>query len=248
MLKQMKVKPSIVKVDYRYQRPTDEKRVDTIAANYDPLRVGVPVLSQRSDGSLWYIDGAHRGAAIVKAGQGETPILCLVHEGLTIEEEAGWFVILNGDRVAVDVMSKYRARLIKKEPVAVEIHNIAKSKGLAIGFNHGAKTISAIAAVEWVHARKGNLAAVLDVLVPWALIDERGLDGMLIKAVAIFLAQYTEADPSHLSKRLMRAVPVAVLSALKPAKRDYPGWVAACLVLRSHYNKGTKKPLAPLNW
>ncbi len=248
MLKQMKVKPAIVKVDYRYQRPTDEKRVEFIAANYDPMRVGVPVLSMRADGSLWYIDGAHRGAAIVKAGQGDTPILCLVHEGLTVEEEAGWFVILNGDRVAVDVMSKYRARLIKKEPVAVEIHGIAKSKGLTISYSHGSKTISAIAAVEWVHSKKGNLAAVLDVLAPWALIDERALDGVIVKAVSIFLEQYPEADASHLHRRLLRTSPTVVISTLKTAKRDYPGWVAACLVLRSHYNKGTKKQLAPLSW
>jgi len=248
MLKQMKVKPAIVKVDYRYQRPTDEKRVEFMAANYDPMRVGVPVLSMRADGSLWYIDGAHRGAAIVKAGQGDTPILCLVHEGLTVEEEAGWFVILNGDRVAVDVMSKYRARLIKKEPVAVDIHGIAKSKGLTISYSHGSKTISAIAAVEWVHSKKGNLAAVLDVLAPWALIDERALDGVIVKAVSIFLAQYPEADASHLHRRLLRTSPTVVISTLKTAKRDYPGWVASCLVLRSHYNKGTKKQLAPLSW
>jgi hypothetical protein len=248
MLKEMRVKPALVKIDRSYQRPLDEKRADTIAEHYNPERVGVPVLSQRKDGHIFALDGQHRIAAIVKAGRGETPILCLVHDDLTVEQEAGWFIILNGDRIAVDAMTKYRARVVTKEPVALDIRAIAKSKGLSISYGHGSKTVSAIHSVEWVHKNKGNLAETLDALIPWAQVDERALDGILIKAVSIFLAGYPDADLEHLAKRLTKETPATVMLTIKHAKRDYPTAVAHWMPIRAIYNKATKKQLAPLNW
>lgn len=250
MLKQEKVKPSAIKIDYSYQRPTDDDRVAQIAANYDPDRVGVPVVSRRPDGSLYGLDGAHRIKANVACGRGDTPILCLVHDGLTYEEEAGWFVLLNGDRVAVDAVSKYRARVASKDPVATEISKIMKSFGLVVAYASGTKAVSAIGAVESVHRKHGNLPAVLSVLTRWAKVNEAALEGVLIKAVAAFLVQYPEADIEHLCNKLIDVHPRAAITDLREQKKHFAGWAASCMVIRSFYNKNLRTPskiLPPVN-
>lgn len=245
-MKQVKVKASSVKVDLSYQRPPDDKRIASIAEKFEIDRVGVPVLSMRKDGSLWVLDGQHRFAAMIAAGLGDTLVMCLCHEGLTLEDEADWFLKLNNGRVAVDTMAKYKARIVAKEPIALEVNAIIRSRGLTVSNCPSAKTVSAIQAAEWVHCHRSNLAVVLDVLKPWAAIDHHALDGNLIKAVGLFLAECTEADPAHLRRRLCDLSPALVMQQIKTAARDFPRWVAACLTLRLQYNKKTRKPLPPL--
>lgn len=247
MLKTTKIVAQNIKIDPSYQRPLDEDRVEQIAEAFDPDRVGAIYVSRRKDGFHYALDGQHRVAGAVKAGY-KHPLICLVHEGLSLDEEADWFLRYNNGRVKIEAMAKFRARLTAKEPTALEINNIVHSLGLSMSPSPSAKTICAVEAAEWVHIRRKNLEQTLAALKHWAQVDQKAFDGKLIRATAIFLSHCTQADPNVLAAKLVGEQPVIVMSQMKMAAADYPRWVAGCLTLRKIYNKKNRNPLAPLDW
>lgn len=248
MLKQKQFRPCDIKTDHSYQRPLDEEKAQRIADNLELDRIGVAEVSLRKNGEVYVLDGQTRLQALRMAGHAELPVLCLVHEGLSVEEEAIWFLKLNNGRTAVEAMAKFKARLKGKEPVALEINTVLKSVGLYASPSPGGKSVCAIQAVEWVHLHRKNLAATLTALLPLSERKERAFDGFLLRSVAIFLAEYTEADPSVLAQKIRTEEPIDIIGLIKKEARDYPRWVAQCLVLRRFYNKKNKCPLPPLSW
>ncbi len=232
-----KVKPSTVQVDARIQRELDIPRAKAMAKAFDPKRVGVPVLSKRADGSYMAIDGQHRLAAAVMAGRGDIPMMCEVHTGVPIEGEAELFLALNGARKSVLIYERFKNRLVAKEPVALEIQAIVQAAGLRVAKAQAANCICAIKAVESVHLRKGNLAAVLRVLRIWSDGDANAFDGELVKAFGAFLAEYPELDEARLLKVLQPVSPERVLSRIRrQAGVDMSKAKASVFVLRELYN------------
>ena len=67
-------------VDHTYQRDLDQTLAQKIARDYDIVAVDPIIVSMRSDGSLWIVNGQHRAAAAKITG--ETEILAYVHHGI----------------------------------------------------------------------------------------------------------------------------------------------------------------------
>ena len=88
----IKINLKDLKIDPSYQRAPDERRIRKIASNWDDLKANLVHVSHRPDG-YYVIDGNHTRLACERAGR--TDILCRVHEGLTINDEAQLFVELN---------------------------------------------------------------------------------------------------------------------------------------------------------
>jgi hypothetical protein len=251
MLKQLKLKTSAINVDARYQRNLDEKRVRNMVESFDEDRLGVFTVSHRKDDSYWMLDGQHRKALLAAVGKEDLSVLCFVHEGLSLDEEAAWFIALQEGRVSVCAMDKFRARLVAKEPVACEIASIAKAAGLLLFARTSEFKVVAVQAIEWAHTKKQNLPAVFRVLREWANGDRRAFDGAMVKAVASFLAYYPSADPDVLVSALATKKPVEIMSLITRAASTRPRWVAACDVLREQYNKKisrNKSKLPPVEW
>src|SRR5690349_10802536 len=131
MSKFEKISPKNVQLDSRYQRDLDEKRANGMASAIVDDLLGVPVLSRRKSGTVIAIDGQHRITSLQKAGRNE-PILCQVHEGLSLQEEADLFLKLNGQRVAVGKYDKFKASIVAKDPQALSIEKIVSDAGLRI--------------------------------------------------------------------------------------------------------------------
>jgi len=228
-----------IQIDFSYQRDFDEHRAKVMAAAFDESRIGVPVLAERPDSTLWVIDGQHRTAAAKMAGRGSMSVFCEIHTGLSRAQEAELFLKLNGGRKAVRVFDKYKARMVAKEPIALEFTRIVESCGLRIGTTPGKATLCAIQAIEAVHARNKNLAVVLDLVKRWSNSDVRAVDGDLLKDVSNFLVDYAdEADPDELLTKLAKIDPAVVMrkilgahDAMRSKRR-----LAANSVLREIYN------------
>lgn len=71
-----------------YQRKPDNKRVQSIINNYDPHR-DRPVEVSYRNGEYWIVDGQHR--VRVHEIMGHEMIQCMVHYGLSYQEEASLF-------------------------------------------------------------------------------------------------------------------------------------------------------------
>jgi len=232
-----------IQIDFAYQRDFDEARARSMAAAFDESRIGVPVLAQRPDSTLWVIDGQHRTAAAKIAGRGSMGVLCEIHTGLSRAQEAELFLKLNGGRKAVRVFDKYKARMVAREPIALEFTRIVESCGLRIGTTHGKYTLCAIQTIESVHTRNKNLAVVLGLVKRWSNSDVRTVDGDLLKDVSNFLVDYAdEAEADELLAKLAKVDPAVVArkilgrhDAMRSKRR-----LAANSVLREIYN--TRRP------
>lgn len=241
-----KIKPSQTVVDERYQREFDEKRARAMADAFDPALFGVPVLSRRADGTLVRIDAQHRLGAAEMAGLGDVPVLCEVHEGLTVAEEAELFLKLNGGRSAVRAFDKFRARLVAKEPIAIEIVSTLKSLGLKVEKTQAKRSVCAVQALDAVYHR-GNLRETLDTLTRWGDGEPAAYENQLIKAVSAFLSEYPQVSVLELAAKLESHAPARVTARLRRTKDqfDCSSRMAACLAIRDIYNERRKRNQLP---
>jgi hypothetical protein len=113
-----KVRPADVTTDPRAQRKLDVRRVNKITADFRPAAFGVPAVSARADGSMVWLDGQHRGAALCASGRGGVGVDCQVYEGLSLAEEAELFRQLN-DSKNLNARDLFRIGVTAKDPVAV---------------------------------------------------------------------------------------------------------------------------------
>lgn len=244
----LKIRPSSIIIDREYQRNLDENRAKSMAEKLDLSRIGVPVVSKRKNETFVALDGQHRIIAL-KLAEVDDPIYCEVHEGLTVVEEAALFLKLNGGRKAVSVFDKWRARLVAKEPIALEITRIIEGQGLRIAQATAKNCICAIQVVESVHLRRGNLQRTLQVLKRWSDGVTSGVfEGEMIKAMAAFLGEYPNANNDELARKLSPLAPERVMNRIKrmqDAADDVPRAVAAISVLRDIYNHKSRNKLPP---
>lgn len=123
-----KITPDTISVDRQVQRAADEGRIRSIAENFRPDAFGVPTVSRRDNRATIVLDGQHRIKAAQLAGLGAQPFEMLVYEGLTIEQEAEMFRLLNNTRPLTPI-DRFRIALVEKDPESVAINDIVEHNG-----------------------------------------------------------------------------------------------------------------------
>lgn len=176
-------------VDPSYQRVLEEKRVNKIVAEFDPALLGVLEVSLRN-GKAAIFDGQHRFAALQRRGAKDAP--CLIHEGLTVAEEAMLFVDLQTRRKALRPLDRFKARIVAGDESAISITRIAHEHGYVIA--EGANSINgigAVAALDRIYDRGGSdlLSKTLE-LVSVYRGEPKGTDGSLLEGLAIAIERY----------------------------------------------------------
>jgi len=250
MIRHRKVRVDQIESDPRYQRDLDDRRAQAMARDIDLDRIGVPALSLRPNGKFVVLDGQHRVAALMHADKGSLEIMCEVHEGLNLRQEASMFLKLNGGRKAVAAFQKYVAELTAKVPVTLEIEAVVTKLSLRVARAKGPRHICAVDALRYAHLRKKNLESTLKVLKGWSKEDSSVFDGDLIKAVSVFLSTYQSANPAHLTERLSLRAPESVQRRITMTTSKADGVSrndAACIVLRELYNQKQRDKLPPLH-
>ena len=112
------------------QREINQARVDKIAANLDIEQLGTLTVNLR-DGHYYVVDGNHRRMALIQHGYGDQKVQCWAYEGLTEEEEAEKFLLLN-DYLAVQAMDRFRVGVTAGREVECDIDRIVRAQGLVV--------------------------------------------------------------------------------------------------------------------
>ena len=123
-----KIRPEQVGADLRVQRPLDEKRVREMVAKFRPEALGVPTASTREDGTLIWLDGQTRGAALKELNLGSVPIPVSVYEGLSLQQEAELFRILN-DSKRLTPVDLFRIAITEGDRIAIGADRAVKVQG-----------------------------------------------------------------------------------------------------------------------
>lgn len=149
-----------IKVANVYQREVLKKaKVSAIASKFKKESFGTLVVGERSDGSLWCVDGMHRLEAARLLGMKQVP--CSVFQSRGEHHEAQVFVDLNCERTSVNQVDIFRAALCQGEPETVAIQKLLDDRNLAVASGNSKHNIKAAAALRAIY-KKGTLAEVLD--------------------------------------------------------------------------------------
>lgn len=202
-----------LKIDPRYQRTINEAHVRKIARDFDPDAFGVLEVSERSDRTYWVMNGQHRHAAVMLLGWEEQLVPCVVHRGLTLEEEATIFYKPQTTARSLSPAERFRARIIASDPSATQIRDLVHQAGYEISNHAGSvnpRTINAIGAIEFVAKAFGidRLGPLLSVIRDaWADTDEQP-QGRTIRGLASFMYRYEGTyDRTRLIKVLKESKP-----------------------------------------
>lgn len=193
------IEPSLLTVDQSVQRPLDSVRVAGIAADFEREALGVIHVSERPDGTHHIIDGQHRISAVHVIGRGDIPVACVLWTGLTRAEEAAMFRRLNNTR-QVQILDRFRVRIVEGDPVACELAAMLESHGWTIRKAQAKGSFFAVSALERVYRapKEGRDLATCDALVKLATAawghDSNALRAEIVSGLGVLLRQYPRLD------------------------------------------------------
>lgn len=208
-------------IDERIQRPLNKTWVDREAERFNPDAFGTLIVSRRKDGRYIVLDGQHRAALMDHLGYGDQLVPCTVLTGLSFEEEARLFNVLNVQRRAVQYIDRFRNDVNAKDPVALAVRDIAKEFTLTIGRGTADRNIqAALALVKVYEGDKGagsgrNPIALRRTLMTLKAAWGDGWEtwnGSVIEGVGLCFLRYDNAiDPAELATKLAKQGSIAKL-------------------------------------
>jgi hypothetical protein len=218
-------------IDPGYQREIIPNHLKKIRGEFEEAQLGVLEVSKRAEDEFAVFDGQHRLKVLEELAWDTAP--CIVHTGLTPQEEADLFRKLQDNRKALTPIDKFKSRLFAEDPIAEGMAKIAEGQGYKIGV--GPSSLQAVVVVERVY-RRGNLYSTLDTVGIWRG-DAKQLDGSIIDGVSRFLDLYPEADMERARSQWMQLSPIVLIrrSAEFMASAHSSKAYGVLEVLRSEY-------------
>jgi len=149
---------SAIGFDPSYQRGV-VSRHKQIVTGFNPNALGVPLVAQREDGSLWCVDGRQRITALGKLGKKTVRAEVFVSSGP--EHEAEVFRLVNGGRTRLTTQELFKARLTAGDRDAWEIKDAVEAAGFVLDLQHAKsreawKDVRCVAALADIHKTGGG--------------------------------------------------------------------------------------------
>lgn len=148
-----------LKRDPDYQRAIRPERVEAIRRKFHEDGLGVLIVSRRADGEHYIIDGQHRDDAIIDLGMGHYLVPCIVHTGLTRQQERTMFLLLNKERLPLSRHEAFAARAAQGENLAGALHDLLRAFGLQLVGNRsnlGPREIGSVGVLEQIDGKYGE--------------------------------------------------------------------------------------------
>jgi hypothetical protein len=234
----------------------DQSRVAQMAANFRPELLGVLVGSEQSDGRVALVDGAHRFTLSQMVGH-TAPVSVEVFTGLDLAGEAALFLGRNAAKMP-SALSKFHARVLMDDAVAVDVATIAERHGWKIAFNSDPGHIAAIHALERVYRNAGGVAPegtypdltdrVLEIITAAWERDSKSADGSILLAVAQLVHRFgASIDTKKLVEEMQGTRPAILIGKAKVLRDVQGGTIPAALakILAGMHNNRRRTNLLP---
>ena len=237
--------------DERVNRFMSPARVAYLRANLNPEGIGALVVSERENGDLIILDGAHRTTALIEEGFEKMEVPALVHHNLTPAEEASLFLIYN-NRLAVDILERFRLQVAAEDPESVILDREIRKAGFR-PIGSARNSLTCIKAVQTLYrggsftGREAHLSTLRKTL---KIIKEAwGTEGTATKETirgigALLLNHGEEVNEPRLVEALsnLKGGPnaIAVKTHYHVSEGGKKATPAAELTVAEVYNKGLK--------
>ncbi len=250
-----------IQVDSSYQREPIRDHVNKIVKHYNAKAMGVPVVGEREDGTLWVVDGLQRITALRE--KGNKWVRAEVFASAGPEEEAEIFRVINKNRKKPTGLQLFHSSLVAGDEAAWAVKEIIEKHGFEVPRYTGrgnlaaetaAKRVTAISAVERIYKTRGKSGGaapvdfVFDVLKQvWPGDPLRQRDEILV-GLYVFWRQHEGAvDTDRLVPRLNTSNPVKIIQAaqLGIGQRGYNVAEVIEKLYRKHHigNTAARAPL-----
>lgn len=254
-----KVRVTDLDIDPRVQREegTDERRCDRMAATFNSEALGLFIVSQRENGDLILLDGAHRRATCLKVGW-NAPVDALVFHGLSLAEEAQLFLLYN-DKKDPSAVSRFMRRVVAGDAVAMTIDRIIRKHGWRVARSaQSAGQFTAVDAVERVYRSasrtlpQGEHPDVLDQVITivteaWGH-DPYAVSAPILEGLAQLIGRFGKSmDVAKVIRELEATQPRKLISQAKTLRDIQGGNVPAALakIVAGLHNKKRRNNLLP---
>ena len=123
-----------LQVDPSYQRDV-KPRHRRIVSDYNANAIGIPLVGEREDGTLWIVDGLQRITALKKLNHAKVRAETFNSHGP--EHEAEVFKLVNMNRTKLTAGEEFRALLAAGDALAWSIKEVVEKAGHALRFVKG---------------------------------------------------------------------------------------------------------------
>jgi len=245
-------------IDPRVQRREglDQNKVNRIVAKWDPMALGTLTVSERADGTLVLLDGAHRRAAARQVGYTKN-VAAEVITGLTLQHEARLFLLLN-DTTTPSAVTKFQVRVVEGEPDAVEIDAIVTAHGWKVTYSSEPGCITAANAIERVYRNAGGsladgnhpeiLERVIEILTAAWEHDPKSVNSNMLLALAQLIGRFgPSVDTKKIVAEMQSTRPGVVIGRGRTLRDAQGGTVPAALakILAGMHNSKRRTNLLP---
>lgn len=247
-------------VDPDTQRTLRKPWAREIAANFDPDRIRVIVVSHRSDGKFYVIDGQHRLEALKLMDYGDQLVDCAVFDRRDLtehevkKEDARLFIELN--RVLKQQpLEAFQKAVVAEDPTASAINRIVNQCDLFVANTGALGSVACVAALQRVYTGAGTgrntpevLTATLETIIKaWGRAPVN-FNQRIVRGLGLVFLKYGKTiDREVFIKKLqfVQGGAVGVLGSAATLSQIRHTDVAKCMasVLVDAYNKGRKQKL-----
>jgi hypothetical protein len=222
-----------------YQRATNPAQVNEIVKTFNEAKLGTITVSERG-GKYHVIDGAHRTKALRQLGY--THAYCIVHTGMTFEQEAEFFRNQKINTRGIRPMEFFKAGLVSGEEKCVSINQIVKAHRFSIGCdNKDFSKIGAVQALFTITDEYGYdvLDGTLRLLAgTWSGITKASQADILL-GLAEFVSRYGTVDfAARLEGKFYAVFHDYIESARTRVTSSATARKKFCRVLVDYYNRG----------
>lgn len=237
-------------VDHDVQRALNVPRVEEMAKTFREDALGVLAVSHRPDGSYHIVDGQHRWETCKSVGR--THVQCKVYSGLSRQDEAALFRVLNNTRI-VNALDRFRVRVVEGEVSAVDINGILEKSGWRVPSKASANTpgvVNSPVALEWVYCgagiRQGRQPTVfrqtVEVITAAWGYEPDAMRSDVVKGVGAFLTRYEGMLDLSKVVRMLQGYPGGPLklqadASIMRSMRSSPAADSVAAILTGLYNK-----------
>jgi hypothetical protein len=245
------IAPSEVKRDPTVNRFFEERRaIVFVKKGFDSKRARSAgyVVSQRSDGSLIWLDGQHRGAAAVIAGEGDIPVRMTVLTGLSKIEEADWVLLFQEERKGTPPAEAHRLGVQARRAPDLKLNEVClKHRIAAVGYS-GENKLAAVGTARKIASRDNGqtlLDESFEVLTGAFGNHSDSLEASLLSGMAHFWSKNNgnvdkQSLVKKLSKRFGRGANLIASAKNVQEQTGRQLYVEIAAVVVGTYNKGRR--------
>lgn len=189
----------------KYQRPPSLSRIKKYAKDFDPIKAGTILVSKRKNGNYYIIDGQHRYLAMKMLGLKR--VVCLIHEGMTYEQEAEMFYHVNDIKV-VSPLEKLNSRIEMGDGPSINLIAICHKHGFELDVMNPRKEFRSVKTLQDIYGYDNGvtLDRIFKIINTAYPVEKGRTLNKVLRGVFLFLRKHGDViDEKNLIERLSKA-------------------------------------------